>query len=102
MWLITNYSYTKGFTKLTDEQIRIINKSFIHNIRRSIKRNKAGEYINYLDIINKEMCALHLSRFGKEIQSLRIKREWITKDNIELPEYMSLFKSYNGSLESHT
>ena len=92
MWLITRYKYEKGYTKLTDEQIRIINKSFIHNIRRSIKRNKVGEYINYLDIINKEMCALYLSRFGKDISQLRIKRDWITKDNLELPEYMSLFK----------
>ena len=92
MWLITNYNYTKGYSKLTDEQIRIINKSFIRNIKRSIKRNKAGEYIRYLEVINKEMCALYLSRFGKEFESLSIKREWITKDNIELPEYMSLFK----------
>ena len=92
MWLITNYNYTKGYSKLTDEQIRIINKSFIRNIKRSIKRNKAGEYINYLDIINKEMYALYLSRFGKDISQLRIKRDWITKDNLELPEYMSLFK----------
>ena len=92
MWLITNYNYTKGYSKLTDEQIRIINKSFIHNIRRSIKRNKAGEHINYLDIINKEMCALYLSRFGKEIESLRIKREWLSYDAIELPDYMNLFK----------
>ena len=45
MWLITNYNYAKGYSKLTDEQIRIINKSFIRNIKISIRRNKAGEYI---------------------------------------------------------
>ena len=92
MWLITNYNYAKGYSKLTDEQIRIINKSFIRNIKISIRRNKAGEYIRYLEVINKEMCALYLSRFGKEIESLRIKREWLSHDTIELPDYMNLFK----------
>ena len=38
------------------------------------------------------VCALYLSRFGKEIESLRIKREWLSHDTIELPDYMNLFK----------
>lgn len=92
MWLITNYNYTKGFTKLTEEQIRIINKCYIRQILKGRRRNKDGEYPYSLDSINPEMKALYLSRFGKDISQLRLKRDWITKDNIELPDYMNLFK----------
>lgn len=90
MILLDRYNPIEGFAKLTDEQIRMINKAIINRIET--RSGKKGLFVN-IHICFEAMEDNFKSRFKKSITKLKYHPSWFTNDPVIIPDYMRILKN---------